>query len=60
VNVSVYNPTNLYPVKFFKKDSEANLTGAMNPTNPIDPLRDLRVLRGEKKETKERSCSKGE
>jgi hypothetical protein len=24
-------PTNLYPVKFFKKDSEANLTGATNP-----------------------------
>ena len=30
------NPINLYPVKFFKKDSEANLTGAINPNNPMN------------------------
>jgi polysaccharide deacetylase family protein (PEP-CTERM system associated) len=30
------NSKNLYPVKFFEKDSGAHLTGAINPTNTIN------------------------
>ncbi len=28
--------SNLYPVKFFAKDSAADLTGAINPVNPVE------------------------
>ena len=46
--INLRSPSNLYPVKFFEKDSKADLTGASNssnstnsnnpnnPTNPID------------------------